>query len=191
MGVRWVSGVPPATLAMSKNCWRSAGCRCDHATIQRWVVQYVPRMSQLIAVQRRWDEPGRMDERLHDPSADGRVVDRHPAPSQQFFDMARAQGVRQIPPYTHQHDVLGEMARLSTDRHRVLPHDAPLVMKGVILQMASNANLRQNPWRALSVRLKGQCGGGTLSMMEITGVSSTSHSTPVTDPATARATRLP
>ena len=58
---------------------------------------------------------------LHDPALDGRVVDRHPALFQEFFDMAIAQRVRQIPPYTHQNDVLGKMGPLEADRHRRAP----------------------------------------------------------------------
>ena len=58
---------------------------------------------------------------LHDPALDGGVVDRHPALLQEFFDMAIAQGVRQIPPYTHQNDVLWEMGPFKTDRHRRAP----------------------------------------------------------------------
>src|SRR6266436_7212419 len=46
---------------------------------------------------------------LHDPALDGRVVDRYPALLQEFFDMTIAQGIRHIPAYAHQDDILWEM----------------------------------------------------------------------------------
>src|SRR5262245_66567805 len=49
---------------------------------------------------------------FHNPALDGRVVDGHSTLLQEFFDMTIAQGVRQIPPYTHQNDVLWEMGPL-------------------------------------------------------------------------------
>ena len=58
---------------------------------------------------------------FHDPALDGRVVDGYPTLLQEFFDMAIAQGVRQIPPYTYQNDVLWEMGTLKTDCHRHAP----------------------------------------------------------------------
>src|SRR5215475_12812130 len=58
---------------------------------------------------------------LHDPALDGRMVESHAALCHQCFDMAIAQGIRQIPSHSHQHDVLGEMGPFETDRHRRSP----------------------------------------------------------------------
>jgi hypothetical protein len=49
------------------------------------------------------------------PALDGGVVDWHPALLHQFFDLAIAQRVRDIPPYTHENDVLRKMGALKAD----------------------------------------------------------------------------
>src|SRR6266849_2017371 len=58
---------------------------------------------------------------FHDPALDGRVVDRHPALLQEFFDMTVAQGIRHIPAHAHQDDIQWEMGPFETDRHRLVP----------------------------------------------------------------------
>jgi site-specific DNA recombinase len=58
---------------------------------------------------------------FHDPTLEGRVVDRHPALFHEFFHMPIAQGIRDIPPDPHQNDVLGKMGPLETDRHGRAP----------------------------------------------------------------------
>src|SRR5215510_15117565 len=45
----------------------------------------------------------------------------------EFFDMAGAQRIRDIPTDSHQNDLFGEMGPFETDCHRRLPHDAPLL----------------------------------------------------------------
>jgi hypothetical protein len=54
---------------------------------------------------------------LHDPSVDGGVIHVDTALEHEFFDMARAQGVGDIPAHTHENDVLWEMGTLEADRH--------------------------------------------------------------------------
>ena len=39
----------------------------------------------------------------------------------EFFDMARAQRVRQVPTNPHENDLWGEMGSFETDRHRRSP----------------------------------------------------------------------
>jgi hypothetical protein len=73
-----------------------------------WALAAVERLFQLGTV-------------LHDPALDGRVVDWHPALLHQFFDMPITQGIRHIPPYTHQNNILWEMGTLEAHRHRLSP----------------------------------------------------------------------
>src|ERR671933_534407 len=73
-----------------------------------WALAAVERLCQLRTV-------------LHDPALDRRVVDWHPALLHQFFDMPITPGVRHIPPYTHQNNLLWEMGPLEAHWHRLFP----------------------------------------------------------------------
>ena len=55
------------------------------------------------------------------PSVDGRVIHVDSTFEHEFFDVARAQGVGDIPADAHENDVLGKMRSLEADRHRRSP----------------------------------------------------------------------
>src|SRR5262252_10000704 len=65
----------------------------------------------------------------------------------EFFDMARAQWIGQIPADPHQNDLCGEMGPCETDRHRRLPHEIPLVIEGDHTPYGLKGKLRQSPER--------------------------------------------
>jgi hypothetical protein len=56
-----------------------------------------------------------------DPPVDGGVIDVNSAFFHEFFDVARAQWVGQIPTDTHENDFFGEMRTLETDCHCLAP----------------------------------------------------------------------
>jgi hypothetical protein len=58
---------------------------------------------------------------FHDPTLNGRVVDRHATFLHEFFDVPVAQGIGHIPPHTHQNNLLRKMGSFETDRHRRAP----------------------------------------------------------------------
>src|SRR5262245_6758663 len=58
---------------------------------------------------------------LHDPALDGRMVEQHPTLFHEFLHMPIAQGVRHIPPYTHQNNIPREMGPFEAHRHRLSP----------------------------------------------------------------------
>ena len=54
---------------------------------------------------------------LQDPAVDRRMVDRYSALLPQFFQLAIAQGIGQVPPHAGQDDVLHDMSSLEADHH--------------------------------------------------------------------------
>src|SRR5262249_9795392 len=62
-----------------------------------------------------------------DPAVNRGVIHLHPTFFHEFFDMACAQRICHMPAHTHENDLWGEMGPFETDRHRRLPHDAPLL----------------------------------------------------------------
>src|SRR5262249_23667884 len=71
----------------------------------------------LAAMKRRFQERAL----LHDPTLDVGAIDWHPTFLHQFLDMPVAQGIGDIPPHPHQHNLLWKMGSLETDRHRRSP----------------------------------------------------------------------
>ena len=56
-----------------------------------------------------------------DPAVHRGVIHVAPTFLHEFFDVARAERVRDIPVHTHQDNLLGEMGPFETDRHRRAP----------------------------------------------------------------------
>jgi hypothetical protein len=56
-----------------------------------------------------------------DPPVDGRVIHVDPTFKHEFFDVARAQRVGDIPADAHQNNVWWEMGPIEADRHRLAP----------------------------------------------------------------------
>src|SRR5262249_28576782 len=79
-----------------------------------------------------------------DPPVNGGVIHLHPAFLHEFFDMARAQWVGQIPADPHQNDLCGEMGPFETNCHRRLPHEIPLVIEGDHTPYGLKGKLRQS-----------------------------------------------
>ncbi len=78
---------------------------------------------------------------LDDPPVDGRVIDLHATFKHEFFDMACAQRVGDIPTNTRQNDLLWEMGPLEAHRHRLSPSLFTLSRRGRSYpEMASNEN---------------------------------------------------
>src|SRR4030095_5943504 len=65
-----------------------------------------------------------------DPSVNGGVIHLHPALLHEFFDVARAQRVRQVPTNPHENDLWGEMGSFETDRHRRSPSGCTVAQRG-------------------------------------------------------------
>src|SRR5438132_4140349 len=78
------------------------------------------------------------------PPVDGRVIHVDTSFEHEFFDVARAQGVGDIPADTHQNNVLREMGPFEADRHRLSPPWQHGSEGETIPQIASNENLRQS-----------------------------------------------
>src|SRR5207249_2732615 len=58
---------------------------------------------------------------FHDPTLNGRMVDRHAAFLHELFDMPVAQGIGHVPPHAHENNILRKMDSLETNRHRRSP----------------------------------------------------------------------
>jgi hypothetical protein len=58
--------------------------------------------------------------KVHDP-VNGRVIHMDPTFEHEFFDMARAQGVGDVPADAHENDLLRKMRPLEAYRHRCSP----------------------------------------------------------------------
>src|SRR5262249_12014384 len=80
---------------------------------------------------------------LDDPPIDRGMIHVHTPFEHEFFDVARAQRIGQIPADSRENDGLGGMGSLEADRHTSSPwQHGP---KGeTIPQVAANENLRQN-----------------------------------------------
>jgi hypothetical protein len=79
-----------------------------------------------------------------DPPVNGGVIHVDPTFLHEFFDMARAQGVGDIPADSHENNVLREMGPFEADRHRLSPPSLHGLEGETIPQIALNENLRQN-----------------------------------------------
>jgi len=78
------------------------------------------------------------------PPVDGGVIHVDPTFQHEFFDVARAQGVGDLPADTQQNNVWREMSPFEADRHRLAPPWQHGLEGETIPQIASNENLRQN-----------------------------------------------
>src|SRR5713101_3680451 len=80
------------------------------------------------------------------PAVDGGVIQLDPSFCHEFFDVARAQRVRQIPPDAHENDLFGEMRPLETDHRRSPVRGLGWGMRESIPQTVGKWNLRQSPF---------------------------------------------
>src|SRR5439155_12825418 len=90
-----------------------------------------------------------------DPSINGGVIQLHPAFFHEFFDVACAQGIRQIPPDAHENDLLRKMRPLETDRHRRTPSCITVDHRGRAYRKSPQMKIATKP-----LGLRGRRAGG-------------------------------
>src|SRR5262249_48502267 len=89
-------------------------------------------MRQLIHIGRlrRWKAASRSRLYLMTPPVDDGMIDAAPTFEHEFFDMPRAQGMRHVPAYTHENDVLWKMDPLEAHCQRRSPSLFTFIYEG-------------------------------------------------------------